>query len=99
MKEVVFSACLSSEVAWESNGQGEFTVRAMQAFASNPGVSNAQFADRITANFGPTPRQHAKLYSTQAAGKLAFLQPLATGVLVNPGAILQQAVQTVGSPV
>ncbi|HEX2190144.1 MAG TPA: caspase family protein, partial [Longimicrobiaceae bacterium] len=31
MTEVLFSACLSSELAWESNGQGEFTLRATRS--------------------------------------------------------------------
>jgi hypothetical protein len=30
MKEILFSACLDSEVAYESNGHGEFTLRATQ---------------------------------------------------------------------
>jgi hypothetical protein len=80
MREVVFSACLSTEVAWENNGQGDFTVRAMQTFGATPltGLTNTRFADIVTANFGATPQQHARLYSSKAAGALSFLQPLAS---------------------
>ena len=44
MKEIVFSACLSSEVAWESGGQGEFTVRALRVLQGGvDGITNEQF--------------------------------------------------------
>lgn len=80
MKEVVFSACLSSEVAWESGGHGEFTVRAMQVFASSVGgFRNEQFAEQVTAKFGASPRQHAGLYCAPEAKGSHFLQAAAGG--------------------
>jgi hypothetical protein len=76
MKEVVFSACLSSEVAWESGGHGEFTVRALRVLQSGvAGMTNEQFEERVTAEFGRAPRQHARLYCAPSAGAARLLQP------------------------
>lgn len=76
MKEVVFSACLSSEVAWESGGHGEFTVRALRVLQSGvDGMTNKQFEERVTTEFGSAPRQHARLYGAPSAGAARFLQP------------------------
>lgn len=77
MKEVVFSACLSSEVAWESGGHGEFTVRALRVLQSVvDGMTNEHFEQRVTAEFGRAPRQHARLYCAPSAGAARLLQPL-----------------------
>jgi hypothetical protein len=77
MKEVVFSACLSSEVAWESGGHGEFTVRALRVLESGvDGMTNEQFEERVTTEFGRAPRQHARLYGAPSAGAARFLQPV-----------------------
>jgi hypothetical protein len=80
MREVVFSACLSREVALESDGHGDFTRRALQVLAQGgAGLSNGDFAQRVTQAFGPAPQQHAKLYSSEASRSLALLQPLRSG--------------------
>ena len=80
MREVVFSACLSREVALESDGHGDFTRRALQVLAQGgAGLSNGDFADRVTQAFGPAPQQHAKLYSSDARRALGLLQPVAGG--------------------
>ena len=83
MREVMFSACLSSEKAWESRGQGEFTVRATRilerltgASGLSASVSNADFARLVTAEFGPSPRQQPRLYSNTQAAELGLLAPL-----------------------
>jgi hypothetical protein len=79
MKEVVYSACLSSEVAWESGGHGEFTVRALRVLQSGiEGMTNKQFEERVTVEFGSAPRQHACLYCPPSAVAARFLQPLET---------------------
>jgi Caspase domain/N-acetylmuramoyl-L-alanine amidase len=76
MKEVVFSACLSSEVAWESDGHGEFTVRALHVLQSGVDrMTNEQFEERVTTEFGRAPRQHARLYCAPSAGTARLLQP------------------------
>ena len=78
MREVVFSACLSHETAQESQGHGDFTRYALQVLAQgSTGLSNGDFAERITQAFGPMPQQHALLYSSDAGRALALLQPLA----------------------
>ncbi|WP_332877359.1 caspase family protein [Massilia sp. S19_KUP03_FR1] len=77
MREVVFSACLSSEVALENQGHGDFTRYALQVLKQGTaGLSNADFAARVTQAFGRIPRQHAKLYSSESSQTLALLQPL-----------------------
>lgn len=84
LREVVFSACLSHEVAWESRGQGEFTVRANQVLAKGmDSLTNGQFAAAVSAAFGPDPRQHAKLYGSSAAESRLLLQPLDTAPAVH----------------
>lgn len=72
--EAVFSACLSSEVALEVAGQGEFTRHALKVLEGLGGMpTNAEFADRVTAAFGPDPAQHAKLYATGEVAQRTFL--------------------------
>jgi hypothetical protein len=80
LREVAFAACLSSEVALESAGHGEFTRHAMQVFEQGvTGLSNGEFAERVTSAFGPAPQQHAKLYGSDAGRLLGLLQPLGGG--------------------
>lgn len=77
MREVVFSACLSSEVAWESRGQGEFTVRATRVLGRAAGkVTNAEFARLVAQEFRPSPRQQPRLYSSEQAAGLPLLAPI-----------------------
>lgn len=62
MREVVFSACQSSEVAWESNGHGEFTLRATSILqAGLDGLSHEGYMQRIHTAFGANPRQQPLL--------------------------------------
>ncbi len=77
MKEVLFAAALSSEVAWESGGQGDFTVRATRLLREGlTGVSNAEFLERVREAFGKLPRQHPGLYCADAARQRPFLVPI-----------------------
>jgi hypothetical protein len=56
--EVLFTACLSTEQAWESNGQGEFTLRATRLLAETAGaLSNEAFLNSVIAGFGTARRQ------------------------------------------
>jgi hypothetical protein len=58
MRDIVFSACQAQEVAWESNGQGDFTRHATALLANGfSGITNQQFRDNVVAAFGPSPRQ------------------------------------------
>ncbi|MET0781838.1 MAG: caspase family protein [Microbacterium sp.] len=50
--EVLFAACKPTQLAWETNGQGDFTKFVAPLIAQNIGrVSNRQFFDTITAGF------------------------------------------------
>jgi hypothetical protein len=58
MKDIVFSACQPQQVAWESNGQGEFTRNATTILSRGfTGITNEQFRDSVVAAFGSNPRQ------------------------------------------
>ncbi|MBI1298800.1 peptidase C14 [bacterium] len=79
MREVVFSACQSQEVAWESGGQGEFTLRATDLLRKgqmNSG-SNAQFIEAVVQAFGSTPRQHPNLDCAPGLRSQPLLEALA----------------------
>lgn len=50
--EVQFAACLPTQLAWETNGQGDFTKHVAPLIAAHIGrVSNARFAEIITEGF------------------------------------------------
>ena len=77
MREVNFAACLDSEVAWESDGHGEFTVRAARILGAGiVGLTNIQFVERVTADFGAQARQHPLLDCGPDLGRHRLLQPL-----------------------
>ncbi|MCC6443957.1 MAG: caspase family protein [Armatimonadetes bacterium] len=77
LKEVLFSACLSSEVAWESGGHGDFTRRATALLRQGiAGMTHKRFLDTVIQEFGPSPRQHPKLYCDPAACDRLLLEPL-----------------------
>ncbi len=92
MREVVFSACRSDESAWESAGQGEFTVRATRILNASLGsLTNAQFADKVSEAFGEMPRQHAQLDSSRSSLTRALLAPLSTMAPLEQGAAATQS--------
>lgn len=79
MKEVLFTACLSSEVAWESEGQGEFTRRAIPVLRNGAGrISNRDFEQQVIQAFGANPRQHARLYCDVSREHNRLLEPIAS---------------------
>jgi len=52
-KEVLFSACRSSELAYEKNGQGDFTRIATQVLSNRVGsLSNVDFLESVIQKFG-----------------------------------------------
>jgi hypothetical protein len=76
MRDVVFAACRPDEVAWEVDGQGEFTRHACAVLG--PGadaLTNEQFAQQVVQAFGATPRQHPMLDCAAAAKSRRLLQP------------------------
>lgn len=62
-REISFSACLSSEVAWEQDGQGDFTRHALGVLAERgPGaLTHDEFVRAVKQAFGSTPRQNPLL--------------------------------------
>ena len=55
---VFFGACQPTEVAWESNGQGDFTRIAVPLLAQAlAGASNEEFYDRVLAALGADRKQ------------------------------------------
>ncbi|HEX7082383.1 MAG TPA: caspase family protein [Gammaproteobacteria bacterium] len=86
MREVLFSACLSHEVAWESAGQGEFTLRATRELAAGiEGLSNEAFLERVRRAFGAQPRQHPELDCApqRRSGPLLGAESALTSVTVS----------------
>ncbi|MET1162676.1 MAG: hypothetical protein ABWY48_09040 [Pseudoxanthomonas sp.] len=90
--EVSFAACSKDESAWESQGQGEFTVRATAILAEGfDKLTNAGFIERVRAEFGAGARQHVQLDSShRGAAKRMLLQPL-TGAAGAPAAQAKKA--------
>jgi hypothetical protein len=77
MRQVVFAACLDREVAYESAGQGEFTLRAVQILRQGiGGLTNEAFQHRVRAAFGSQPRQHPDLECAEPMRQGPLLQPL-----------------------
>ena len=76
MRDVKFAACLDAEVAWESDGHGEFTLRATRVLAAGiDGLTNKEFAQRVISDFGITTRQHPMLDCAPDANTRHLLQP------------------------
>lgn len=88
LKQIVFAACLDSEVAWESNGQGDFTrVAAPLLRAATRGLTNEDFARAVLDKFGASPRQHPELDCAPRSKSLGFLRTFAPGATgEKPGA-------------
>jgi hypothetical protein len=94
MKNVAFSACLPNESAWESDGHGDFTLRATRLLrAGIGGMTNEQFGERISAEFGPGARQRPLLDCSSSVRALGLLMPLggSPAPAVQPGAVAQPA--------
>ncbi len=77
MAEVVFTACRSDQVAYESDGQGDFTRIALELFEEGlPEESNDAFYQRILRGFGDDARQQPQLNSSAAARLRGLLASL-----------------------
>ena len=86
MRDIVFAACQPQEVAWESNGQGDFTRIATGILVKGfSGVTNQQFRDNVVEGFGANARQNPLLdcrlppkpecYSQAQASRFDFMRP------------------------
>ena len=77
-RDVLFSACRSNELAYESDGQGEFTRRATRLIdAGVPSLDNSGFLERVLAAFGNAPRQTPELHCATNVRGGPFLGDLA----------------------
>ncbi len=78
MKEVLFSACLDNEVAFERDGAGDFTTRATMLLRAGIGnMTNADFEQQVLAAFGTPPPQSPHLDCAPESESLPLLQPRA----------------------
>lgn len=75
MKDVLFSACLDREVAFEVDGAGVFTSKATVVLSAVAEVlTNADFRAKVVAAFGPAPQQTPGLDCSPAMESHLFLQ-------------------------
>jgi Caspase domain len=73
---VMFSACRDNEKAYESDGQGHFTMHASKALRI-PNLTNKQFEAEVTKLFDRDSRQHPGLQSFEPqAENRQFLAPI-----------------------
>jgi hypothetical protein len=73
-RDVLFSACRSSELAYEENGQGDFTRNATAVLAAGAaGITNSAFLDSVLQAFGSTLRQNPELHCEPPARQARFL--------------------------
>lgn len=73
-RDVLFSACRSTELAYESDRQGDFTRLATQVLASGTeNMSNTEFLECVLQAFGSTPRQHPEIHCDIEARQWDFL--------------------------
>jgi hypothetical protein len=73
-KDVLFSACRSSELAYEENGQGDFTRHATGVLVAGvAGTTNSAFLDRVLQAFGSGLRQNPELHCEPPARQARFL--------------------------
>ena len=71
MRHVVFSACQDREVAYESDGHGDFTLRAIELLRKGVnGVTYEGFQERVIAAFGAGRRQNPNLECAPASRTL-----------------------------
>jgi len=73
MREVVFSACRRDEVAYESDGHGEFTRRAVPMLSEAMKITNKEFQRRVVDAFGAQPAQHPILDCAPELSEHSFL--------------------------
>lgn len=60
--EVLLTACRADQVAWERDGQGEFTLHATGLLALSPALASMRVLhQRVVAAFGPAARQNPTL--------------------------------------
>ncbi len=83
-REVLFSACRATEVAWESGGQGDFTRAALPLLESGVGsVSNRDFVRSVVEVFGPNRRQTPEFHGEDVLGGRILLGTASASTVEN----------------
>lgn len=78
-REVLFAACRSHEVALESNGNGHFTVRAIELLSRGfEGLTNEAFEKHVVHAFGANPGQNPELHCASALRAQPLFGPSGT---------------------
>lgn len=91
MREVNFAACRSDQVAFETNGSGDFTRRALAILrAGIGGLSNEAFQQRVIDAFGAGARQEPFLDCAPSANGRPLLGALVATVASGGAASLPQ---------
>ncbi len=96
MREVVFSACRRDEVAFENDGQGDFTRRAIPLLDRSLRGTNADFRRAVIAAFGPAPSQHPLLDCSPASETQSFLGGSATPARGMASAVTPSFTESLG---
>jgi hypothetical protein len=76
LRGVLFGACKEDEVAWEVNGQGEFTIRATRLLRESAGKTNRAFQQSVLQAFGSDRRQTPVLVAAEELLDRPLLAPL-----------------------
>ena len=75
-REILFSACRATEVAWESGGQGDFTRYALPLLAAQLGeASNRSFLRSVLEEFGQNRRQTPEFHGDEVLSGRGLLAP------------------------
>jgi hypothetical protein len=106
MREINFAACRADQIAFETNGAGDFTRRALAILrAGIGGLSNEAFQQRVIEAFGAGARQEPFLDCAPSANKRpllgALVATLADGASASapgPGATASLSLPLAASP-
>ena len=83
-REILFSACRATEVAWESGGQGDFTRYALPLLATQLGeASNRSFLRSVLEEFGQNRRQTPEFHGDEVLSGRALLAPSSAALPVE----------------
>jgi len=86
-REVLFSACKATEVAWESGGHGDFTRTAIPLLTTGVGsVSNRDFVRQVVEQFGPNRRQTPEFHGEEVLGGRILLGTASASAVAGDGA-------------
>lgn len=101
-REFLFSACRSTEVAWESAGHGDFTRIAAPLIAApnSSGLRNREFHRAVLEAFGDRRRQTPEMHGSDVLAGRVLLGPARRSKEAEPepGAATAGAATTVATP-